>query len=310
MNERTFNGFMLSAALHGLVAVLLFVTFVIGQQASKNVPKVLELVAGEGDNYMATEAPALGTPGGIKLALPDVPIAKPTPKPPEPSPVEQAPEPAPKPVVERAPPTPVTKAPATVVEKKAPPIPNFAKDVKRIADKRAARLEAIDKKKREAEERAEKARELAKKKMTIEEFRAQNRAEAAAKNGGKAPKVSHVDVDGITTGVRGGSTANKKGAGGTALTREEGDEIDGYVSLLARKIKSELDERPGVGAGLVVEVEIHIMADGSITGFRITRSSGSSDFDQAVKEAMAIIELPARPKGLSEVQRFPIRGVE
>jgi len=64
-----------------------------------------------------------------------------------------------------------------------------------------------------------------------------------------------------------------------------------------------------VGAGLIVEVELRIMADGSLRNITITKSSGSSDFDQAVRDALGKIQLPPRPAGLSEFQRFPIRGV-
>ena len=300
MTERPLNGFMLSAALHGLAAVLIFFAYVVGEQTVKNAPHVLELVQGEGDNYTATEAPALGTPGGIKVAIPDVPAAKPAL--PEPSPVQTAPEP----VAER---TPVTRAP-TPTAKTEEPIRDFSKDVKRIMTKRAARLEAIDRKKREADERKAKEAELKQKRMTKAEFDAQNRAEAAAKTGGRAPKVSHIDAEGIRNGVIGGSAANKTGgAGGPALSREDSDDIDAYTALLARKIKDKLDERPGVGAGMVVEVEIHILADGTISRVRITKSSGSADFDDAAKDALTKIEMPARPAGLVEVQRFPIRGI-
>jgi colicin import membrane protein len=148
--------------------------------------------------------------------------------------------------------------------------------------------------------------------MTKAEFDKQNKSKANAPKAKGAPvKIAKIDTEGILSGMRGGSTANKTGgAGGTALTRSEGDAVDGYAALLATKIKAELDERPGVGAGLIVEVEIRILADGTLKGFRIVRSSGSSDFDQAVRDAFNTITMPARPKGLSELQRFPIRGVE
>lgn len=311
MSDRTANGFMLSAALHVLAAGALFLGYLIGDQASKAAPKVLELVAGAGDNYTATEAPALGEPGGIKIAIPEPPAPTPAPAQSEPIPITPAPIQA---APEKTPP-PAAKP----VEK----IPDFAKDVKRIATKRQQRLEARDRRIREAQEKKErkereaaarKAREeeLNKRRMTKEEFDRLNKGKAAPSPKSPRPtKVARIDAEGIKAGVIGGSTANKiGGAGGTALTREQGDAIDEYTALLAQKIKTELDEKPGVGAGLIVEVQIRILADGSITGFRITRSSGSADFDDAVREALGKIKLPRRPAGLSELQRFPIRGVE
>jgi colicin import membrane protein len=291
--------------LHGLVvALVLLLGYTMGEKA-KETPRIFELVGGEGDNYMATEAPALGVPGGIKVDIPE-PVKTVT-KEVEPSPVQAAPER----VVERAPP------PAT---KKADAIPDLNKMLKQKAAITQIRKEANDRRARQIADRKakaaadQKAREEAeaKRRMSKAEFDRQNKSKAnAPKPKGAAPKVAKIDTEGILGGMRGGSTANKVGgAGGPALTRSEGDAVDGYAALLATKIKAELDERPGVGAGLIVEVEIRILADGTLKGFRIVKSSGSSDFDQAVKEAFENIRMPARPKGLSELQRFPIRGVE
>src|SRR5678816_4266212 len=83
------RAFLLSATLHGgVVALLLFFTYVMSTQVTPT-PKVFELVAGEGDNFMAREAPALGVPGGVKVAIPKAPERKPAP--PEPMPPEVAP---------------------------------------------------------------------------------------------------------------------------------------------------------------------------------------------------------------------------
>ena len=299
------RAFLASAGLHGLVvAVILLLGYTMGEKA-KEAPRIFELVGGQGDNYMATEAPALGVPGGIKVDIPE-PV-KPATQEVQPSPIQSAPEP----VVERAP------QPAT---KKTEAIPDLNKLLKQKAAITQIRKEANDRRARQIADRKAKAAEeqkareeaAAKRKMTKAEYDRQNKSKAnAPKPKGAALKVAKIDTEGILGGMRGGSTANKVGgAGGTALTRSEGDAVDGYAALLATKIKAELDERPGVGAGLIVEVEIRILADGTLKGFRIVKSSGSSDFDQAVKEAFENIHMPARPKGLSELQRFPIRGVE
>lgn len=306
---------MMSASLHAIVIALFLVTGYLTSRNNQEAPAILEMVAGEGDNYMATEAPALGSPTAIKLDIPELPVAPPQRTP---APVQAAPEP----VIERAPPKAEPKA-----EPKVEQIPDLSKLVKQKAAITQIRAEANEKLRRERaekkarEEAAKKAKEEAAKKakedaakssrMTKEEFDRLNKSKTtpAPKAGSSPIKVAKIDTKGITSGVIGGSTANTKGgAGGTALTRAETDAVDAYVSLLATKIKNELDERPGVLPGLVVEVEIRIRSDGSITGFRILRSSGSADFDQAVREGMANIRMPPRPKGLSELQRFPIRG--
>lgn len=280
--------------MHALVVIVLFLFSIAFNSPQEKAPKVFELVAGEGDNYAATEAPALGAPGGVKVTMPEPPAPKA-----EPAPVQRAPEP----VAQRAEPKP------------EPVIPDLSKSVTRIARKRETRIVNQHRREVEAErkaaERKAKEEELKSKRITEAEFRRMNQGATASKSSSThAPKIAHIDPEGIRKGVIGGSTANKVGgAGGTALTREEGDAIDAYTALLAQKIKAELDERPGVGAGLIVEVELRILADGSLRNVTISKSSGSSEFDQAVLDALGKIQLPPRPAGLSELQRFPIRGV-
>jgi len=109
MSDRS-PAFALSLVLHGGVAALLLFFGYTASRQNKEAPKIFELVAGAGDNYLATEAPALGTPGGIKLDLPAP--SKPEPK------AEPVPEP---PVAPE--PSPITPAP---IEKPAPPPPKPA----------------------------------------------------------------------------------------------------------------------------------------------------------------------------------------
>ena len=305
MQSGTTNGFFYSAVLHGTVIALILLGTYLLQDQAKKAPAVFELVAGEGDNYAATEAPLLGVPGGEKVAMPEPPAPKPSA--PQPTPVQTTPIEAtplqPATVPEHAPET----KPAPAQTKPAPDaIPDFKKSVTRISKKRETRIIQKYKKEQEAAEKKAAAEALRNKRLTKEEFDKQN---VASRTGGSG--VRHIDTEGIRSGVVGGSANNKTGgAGGTALTREEGDEIEAYNALLGRKIKEVLDEKPGVSAGLVVEVEIRIMPSGAITGIRITKSSGSADFDQAAKEALASIHMPPRPKGLDELQRFPIRGTD
>src|SRR4051812_7159546 len=119
MTERYPNAFLLSATMHGaIVAVLLLFAYVL-ERPSQEKPKIFELVAGPGNNYMATEAPAVGTPGGVKLNVP-------APTPPKPKAIEPeaAPDPEPvKPAAVKPQPAPVTPTPTTkaTATTKAPP---------------------------------------------------------------------------------------------------------------------------------------------------------------------------------------------
>jgi colicin import membrane protein len=301
MSSNSSRAVMLSAMLHGLVvALVLIFTYALRQQV-KEPPKIFELVAGEGDNYGATAAPALGTPGGVKIAIP-APVA---------------------PKVEPAPPSPVTPAPvvAPAPATKPPPdaIPDLAKSVKRISAKRRTRLEAKYKAEARAEARREKAEEARKaraeaeaqkNRMTKAEFDRLNQGKSVPAPRGRRPaKVSHIDAEGIARGVIGGSTANKVGgAGGKALTRAEGDLLDAYFSLLRRRLHEALDKPPGLSDTLVAAVEFRIAADGTLSGARIVRTSGSDEFDRAVLAAFAHVRtIGPRPDGKSELLTLNFR---
>ena len=75
---------------------------------------------------------------------------------------------------------------------------------------------------------------------------------------------------------------SKTGAGGKALTREEGDVLDAYFSLVKQKLRDGLEKPPGLSDALTAVAEFHLGADGSISGAHVTRSSGSDEFDRAV----------------------------
>ncbi len=308
MSSHNTNAFFVSALLHGLViGVLLFFTYAMNEQV-KEPSKVFELVAGEGDNYMATAAPALGSPNAAKVAMPDLPAPRPVP--PEPvQPVSAPVQAAAEPVIERA---PMKKPRPEVVERaKTPPdaIRDFSKDVKRIATKREKRLEEKFRKEREAAERRAKEEELRKQRMTKEEFDRQNKLARAGTGANRPPKIAHIDGEGIARGVIGGSTANKiGGAGGKALTREEGDELDLYFSLLKRRLHEALDKPPGLADTLVAVAEFYISADGTLSNVRIKKTSGSADFDQAVLEAFAHVHsIGPRPDGKGETLSLSFR---
>ncbi|HZP59503.1 MAG TPA: TonB family protein [Opitutaceae bacterium] len=279
MNARLPSAFAISALLHAAVIGLLLLAIFFSQRREARPPVVFELVAGEGNNYGATVAPALGSPtGDIKKVA-----TQPAPAPPAPK-IERVPE-------------AVTPAPAKPV-----PTADFAKTIKRIEDRKIRRAEAQIKAEREAEA----------KRLSKEEFDRLHKQQAAAKTASaRGAKVPQIDAAGIAKGVVGGSTANRTGgAGGTALSREESSLIDAYIAFARQQLRTAFDavKPQGLSDQLEAEVELHILADGTLARARIIRSSGSDDFDRAVLQAVAnVAPLGARPDGLPEVQQIPFR---
>jgi colicin import membrane protein len=249
MTARSPSALMLSATLHGAIVALIILFAYVAQTHVKETPKILELVAGEGDNYGATEAPALGIAGGIKIAIPEPPAP-----------------------VAPTPPAPTPPAPVTAAEPDPVPAPvNFSNQIKRKIIRAESKAKAEIKKEREAEQ----------KRISKAEFDKMNKASKAAAAGN--PKVKHVDTEGISGGVVGGSTRNKTGgAGGKALTAEEHDLLDAYFAIVKQRLQDGLDKPPGLGDAVYAIAEFRLNADGSITNARITRASGSDEFDRAV----------------------------
>ena len=102
---------------------------------------------------------------------------------------------------------------------------------------------------------------------------------ASAAKGGKVPRI---DAEGIAEGVRGGSTANKRGGGGgKALTREQQTELDTYISFLLQELHAAHEPPPGVSDQLECKVTFEISAEGFISSPRIARSSGNREFDES-----------------------------
>lgn len=290
------KAFLLSASLHGaVIAMLLLFGYVVNQQTTET-PKVFELVAGEGDNYMAKEAPALGIPGGVKIDIPKAPD-------PVPAPIEPAPQPV-APVAPAPLPTPKPVTPA--LTKQEPPVPNFKKQLQGVVTRADAKAKREVKKEREAE--AKKAAEDAKR-MTKEEFDRANKskttAAAAAAAKGAPTKVAKIDAEGIAKGVVGGSTANKVGgAGGKALKTDHDDVLAAYDALFKQRLRREFEPPPGLSDSLKVTIELRSNPDGSLVNPRVVTPSGSPEFDRAVLEAIRRVRMPARPDRKSEVIEF------
>ena len=84
MTTRSPSAYFLSAFLHTFVIVGMVLFALLLRPEEKESPHIFELVAGEGNNFAATEAPALGTQDGIMVEMPVVPAPTPRPAPPEP----------------------------------------------------------------------------------------------------------------------------------------------------------------------------------------------------------------------------------
>ena len=257
ISDRPLGAFLLSAALHGVViAVLVLLSYVANQQV-RSMPKVLELVAGEGDNYGAKVAPAGKAP--------------------------------------------VTKATESTT------VPNFAREIRNKVIRAESKAKAEVQRERLAE-----AKRLAEeqKKMTKEEFDRLNKTRAATPNL-PPPKVAKSDEEGISKGVTGGSTENNVGgAGGKALVNDNDDVLTAYFSLFKQRVRREFEPPAGLNDTLVANVEVRSNADGSLSNPRITKSSGSKEFDAAVLDALRRVRMPVRPDGKSETIQFEFSARE
>jgi colicin import membrane protein len=284
MTARSPSAFAYSALLHASAAAVVFLAMFFSQRHEARPPVIFELVAGEGNNYAATEAPALGSADG-QVKFPGV-KATPAPTPPTPK-VEPA----------------AAAVPMEAAPSKPAPAPNFAKSIKRIEERKIKKAEAQIKAQREADAR-----------LSKEEFDRLHKQAAAKTASARTANAPRVDAEGIAKGVVGGSTANKTGgAGGKALTREEQSLLDGYIAFLRQQLRTAFEEvkPPGLSDRLVAIIEVHILADGTLTGARIIQSSGSDEFDRAALDAIASIRpLGARPDGLNEVQKIPFRMLD
>ena len=122
--------------------------------------------------------------------------------------------------------------------------------------------------------------------------------------------MAHIDAEGIREGVIGGSAENKTGgAGGKALTREEGSELDAYFSLLKSRIKENHVPPEGVSDTLEARVEFLLAADGSLSRRqdrevvrqRRVRPVGAS------RPASARHSIGPRPDGRSEIVQMTFK---
>jgi len=283
VNAHSPRAYFLSTFFHAFVIALILLIGLAANQNPQETAKVFELVAGTGDNYGATVAPAIGVPDGVKMTVPAPPSS---PAPPA-IPQQSAP-------IAEAPSIPVPKPPANPTPAKTNQPPDFTKVVQSAEKKKLARIEA--------QYRRQLAKEAAAEKKQRESY-----DQYLKEHGSPSANPPRVDSEGIAGGVVGGSTANKVGgAGGKALSREEQDLLDSYFAMLKSRVKENLVPPAGVSDRLEAQVEFYLSADGGLSRVRIVRSSGNSDFDESVIEAFRHTQMPARPDHRSDMDTLTI----
>lgn len=300
--------FWISVGLHGgALALILLFTIALREKTETPSP-AFELVDGEGNNFAATEAPAgseagLATAGEITFTAPEsVPEWTPPPPVPEPTPV------APVAV------TPVAEVPVAPVVK-AEPKPDFSQSIKSTIRQEKRKAEREVRQERAAEAAAAKAAAAAEAKRQAQtsyaEFQKQQGAKAGKVTGSPGAAATNpgtrIDPNSIKKGVTGGTGAGSTGAGGTALSRAEGRAMDAYFLMLTQRVK-ESHENPGNISNLLsVDIQFTVAANGTISGARIVRSSGSADFDRSVLEALARVRMPSRPDKTTSTKSLTFR---
>jgi len=271
MRANSPSAFFTSLTLHSAVAALfVFATYYsVWQQGPP--PVIFELVAGPPTAPDELIAPALGnslTPVKMEAPKVDLPPEKPEPK------------------VEETVKTVETPPPSDVV----PPPPKPKSDTSMLKEvKKAQRMSYKD---------------YLKKHPTPKP--APQTASTQPRTGGRVPKI---DAEGIAQGVKGGSTANKRGGGGgKAMTREEHNEFDTYISFLIAALKEAHNPPPGVSDKLETKVTFDITASGTVLNPRISRSSGDKEFDESVLEAFRKVRsIGPTPNGKSDTWTVTFR---
>lgn len=252
MQANSANSFLVSLTLHAFVVALIFLGSLYVAHQAKEAPVIFELVAGPPTAPDELEAPALGNTK-IKLEVPKVELV---PTMPEPEP-ETATPPEPEAKEVTTPPPPEKTKPKTP-DKPTKPDTTLSKELKK-----SQRISYKD---------------YIKKHPTPKQ--------TATNTPRKTTGGPRVDATGIAEGVKGGSTANTRGGGGdNALSREQQNQMNTYISLLIQELKRAHEPPPGVSDRLEAKVTFDITASGAILNPRITKSSGDKAFDDSVIEA-------------------------
>ncbi len=226
------------------------------QASVKEVPKVFELVAGRGRQLRRDRRTACsGTPGGIKISITEPPAPKAPPAQVDAPRAHDGGRARAGAGSGQGHPSKRRRFPKTPAEDGQRPRPRISRN--QIQSGRShpsaglrSKAKAEIKKEREAEE----------KRLTKAEFDRQNKAAKLAANGN--PKVRHVDTDGISGGVVGGTT-KEAGAGGKALTREQKAMCSTPIFAIVKQSASRTDStsRPGLGDAVYAVAEFRLNAE-------------------------------------------------
>lgn len=247
MRPNSPSAIVTSLILHGFVAAVIFVTTIYMARSTRMEPVIFELVAGEPTAPDELVAPKLGnTTLPVKVTVPEVELPEE-----KPEPVVQKTVPVPEPVAK----TPPAKTPPAVKPKSDL---SLAKEMKKSA------------------------------KVSYQEYLKKNPIpkQSAASTVRRAAKVPKIDTQGIVGGVKSGSTSNTRGGGGgKALTREEQNQLNTYISLLIQALKNAHEPPSGVSDQLETRVTFDITASGAILNPRISKTSGNREFDESVLDA-------------------------
>jgi colicin import membrane protein len=117
-------------------------------------------------------------------------------------------------------------------------------------------------------------------------------------------KFTKIDTASLVKGVAGGSKTVTEGAGGDALVRSDGTAQQAYFAMLKERLLRAVDKPSGVSDTLTAEVEFRLNADGTLSGVRIVKRSGSPEFDRAVLDAFERVQMPPRPDGRGDVHQL------
>ena len=268
MQANSPGAIFLSVTFHGLIIALILFSAYLLQQQVPETPKIFELVAGVGNNYAATEAPPPSAPETIKFDLPKMPapVIKPAPV------IEPEPEISKPPPVITPDPAPVLAPPRNVIPKPKPkPTPVVKKSEPKPRKMTKAEFDKLNPNKRKPSSKPAKPRTI---------------------------KVRSIDANSFASVF----SKTLTGAGGKALTTEEGNLLDGYKKLLLQRLSSAHQKPQGLSDLLKAEVSFNIGADGALSSVEIVRSSGSTEFDQSVLRAFKKVRTIGRtPTGKSYV---------
>ena len=215
------------------------------------------------------------------------PTPEPTPEPrPEPTPVPPQPEPKPEPPPKlRAEPEPVV-----------PPKVDIALEKEKLRQKERERerekLEREKKEKQERQERQERDKREADKKRAEEQKRQDELKKKERKEAEVVAKLREENLKRMTgqAGVEGATGA----AGSTGTALQASGPSPSYAGRIRARIKPNIVFSEEIAGNPVAEVEVRAAPDGTIVGRKLIKSSGVTNWDEAVLKAIDKTEVLPR----------------